>query len=251
MNNDHILTTVVPFADVDREQVLLLPQLFKILQEAAVQHADLYGVGLRGIAERGTSWVLHRLAADLIRYPRRDEEIRVTTWSTGVHTFKGFREFRLHAGDELLLSASSLWLWIDLHTRSLTRVPAGLAELFPVGSGTELYQTEIDRVRHTPPADTAPAVSLGLRYSDLDANGHVNHTAYFDLLQTALLRSGFSPHPRRLEIQFQREIPTDTAAVDVRLENRVNEIAFSLGGGSTTFASGTVSCSPVQGLISR
>ena len=241
MSNDYTLTTIVPFADVDRHQVILLPQLFKLLQEAAVQHAELYGVGMRGLAERGTSWVLNRLAVELTRYPRRDEPVRITTWSTGVHGFKGFREFRLHSGEELLLSASSLWLWIDLRTRSLTRVPAELAATFPVGSSTPSYHAEIDRLHHTPPAASTPALSLDLRYSDQDANGHVNHTAYFDLLQTALLRQGLSPQPRRLEIQFQREIPADATRVEVRLETRAQETAFSLGNGPTGYAQGIVS----------
>jgi acyl-CoA thioesterase FadM len=240
MSNVHTLTTVVPFADVDRHQVILLPQLFKLLQEAAVQHADLYGVGLRGLPERGTSWVLNRVAVELTHYPRRDEPIRITTWSIGVHGFKGFREFRLHSGDELLLSASSLWLWIDLRTRSLTRVPPGLAERFPVGTGTPPYRAEISRLHLTPPAASTPALSLDLRYSDQDANGHVNHTAYFDLLQTALQRQGLSPQPRRLEIQFQREIPSDATQVEVRLDPRAQETAFSLGNGATSYAQGLV-----------
>jgi acyl-ACP thioesterase len=241
VSNDYTHTTVVPFADVDRNQVMLLPQLFKLLQEAAVQHADLYGVGVRGIAERGTSWVLNRLAVELGRYPRRDEPIRVNTWSTGVQSFKGYREFRVYSGEELLLSASSFWLWIDLRTRSLTRVPEEIAKTFPVGNGSPPYRADLDRLRLQPPAAAAPVVNLDLRYSDQDANGHVNHTAYFDLIQTALLRTGRSPQPHRLEIQFLREIPPETAAVDVHLETRDAETAFSLGHETTCFAQGLVS----------
>lgn len=240
MSNDYTLNTVVTFSDVDRHQVMLLPQLFKLLQEAAIQHAELYGVGMRGVAERGTSWVLNRLAVELTRYPRRDEPIRITTWSTGVHSFKGFREFRLHSGDELLLSASSLWLWIDLHTRSLTRVPTEIATTFPKGSGEAPYRAEIDRLHFTPPDANTPAISLDLRYSDQDANGHVNHTAYFDLLQTALLRRGLSPQPRRLEIQYLREIPSDATSVEIRLEARAHETAFSLASGPINYAQGLV-----------
>jgi len=242
MSKEHILTTIVPFADVDRHQVMLLPQLFKLLQEAAVQHADLYGVGMRGIAERGTSWVLNRFAVKLSRYPRRDEAVRVTTWSTGVHGFRGYREFRLHCGDELLLSASSLWLWVDLRTRSLTRVPEEIAHTFPTGSGSPPFCAELDRLHLTPPATSVPALSLDLRYSDQDANGHINHIAYFDLLQSALLRQGLAPQPLQLEIQFQREIPSDATTVDVRLESRETEAtAFSISNQTTSFAQGLVS----------
>lgn len=241
MSKEHLFTAVVPFADVDRHQVVLLPRLFKLLQEAAIQHAELFGVGARGLEERGTSWVLNRLAVELKRYPRRDETLRVTTWSTGVHGFKGYREFRLHGGDELLLSASSLWLWIDLRSRMLTRVPDDIAHSFPVGCGSPAYRPDLDKLRLAPPAATAPKTTLDLRYSDQDANGHINNTAYFDLLQTALLRGGLSPQPLRLEIQFQREIPIETTAVEVRLETRDNgTTGFSISDQSTSFAQGLV-----------
>lgn len=242
MSKEHILTAVVPFADVDRHQVMLLPRLFKLLQEAAIEHADLFGVGIHGLEERGTSWVLNRLAVELTRYPRRDEALRLTTWSTGVQSFKGYREFRLHCGDELLLSASSFWLWIDLRTRTLTRVPEDVANTFPVGTGSPAHRPDLDRLRLTPPADTAFSTTLDLRYSDQDANGHINNTAYLDLLQTALLRHGLSPQPLRIEIQFQREIPIDATSVEVRLEPReAGATAFSISNPTTTFALGLVS----------
>jgi len=119
-------------------------------------------------------------------------------------------------------------------------VPAEIAATFPVGSGSTPYRPDLDHLRLTPPADAAPVLKLDLRYSDQDANSHINHTAYFDLLQTALLRRGLSPQPHRLEIQFQREIPTETVAVEVRLETRTHETAFSLASGATSFAQGLI-----------
>jgi acyl-CoA thioesterase FadM len=57
MSNEYILGTTVRFAEVDRDQVMVLPALFQLLQEAAIRHADQYGVGAAGLA----------------RFPRRDE----------------------------------------------------------------------------------------------------------------------------------------------------------------------------------
>lgn len=231
MSNEYILETAVRFAEVDRDQVMLLPALFQLLQEAAIRHADLYGVGAKGLAERGTSWVLNRLAVEVARYPRRDEALRVETWSTGVRGFRGAREFRLFSGEELLLEASSLWLWIDLRTRTLTRVPEGLETQFPVGNVARgVHRPELERSRFAPPPPEAPATAVSVRYSDCDANGHVNNTAYFDYLQTALVRQGHGPHPRRLELQFLREIlPTEEAA-RVRFEAREAGTAFAIAG---------------------
>jgi medium-chain acyl-[acyl-carrier-protein] hydrolase len=241
MSNEFILETTVRFSEVDRDQVMLLPTLLQLLQEAAIRHADMYGVGADSIAERGTSWVLNRLAVALTRYPRRDEALRVETWSTGVRGFRGYREFRLFCGDELLLSGSSLWLWIDLRTRMLTRVPQELESAFPVGGeGRASYKPDLERLRFAALAESATATPVTVRYSDCDANGHVNNTAYFDYLQTALVRQGRSAHPQRVELQYLREIPPATEAAEVRFELRGEDTAFAIGGPDGVFAQGIV-----------
>lgn len=241
MSNEYTLETTVRFAEVDRDQVMLLPTLFQLLQEAAIRHADLFGVGAEGIAERGTSWVLNRIAVALTRYPRRDEPLRVETWSTGVRGFRGYREFRLFSGAEQLLAGTSLWLWLDLRTRMLTRVPPELEHRFPVGgAGRAPYCADIDRLRFAAPAATAPATPVSVRYSDCDANGHVNNTAFFDYLQTALVRHGRSAHPTRVAVQFVHEIPPETGQVEVRCEERAGETAFAICRDAGVFAQGVV-----------
>lgn len=241
MSNEYILETTVRFAEVDRDQVMVLPALFQLLQEAAIRHADQYGVGAAGLAERGTSWVLNRLAVAITRYPRRDEALRVETWSTGVRGFRGYREFRLFSGGELLLAGSSLWLWIDLRTRTLTRVPEELESRFPVGgAGCAPHRPELERLRFAAPPADAAVTPVTVRFSDGDANGHVNNTAYFDYLQTALVRQGHTAHPRRIELQFLREILPDAAAAQVRFEPREADTAFAIGGGDGDCAVGVV-----------
>jgi len=42
MNDTLTLNTVVSYWDVDQDEVLLLPGVFKFLQEAAIKHADLF-----------------------------------------------------------------------------------------------------------------------------------------------------------------------------------------------------------------
>lgn len=241
MSDEYIFETQVRFAEVDRDQVMLLPALLQVLQEAAIRHADLYGVGAHGLAERGTSWVLNRLAIALTRYPRRDEALRVETWSSGVRGFRGHREFRLFSGAEPILAGSSLWLWIDLRTRMLARVPEEIAAQFPLGrAGEAPHKPELERLRFAAPATTAPRLPVTVRFSDCDANGHVNNTAFFDYLQTALVREGRPAHPRRIELQFLREIPPAASEVAVRFDPRADETAFAIGGAEGDYAVGVV-----------
>ena len=244
MSDQFILTAAVPYANVDREQVLLLRGVFELLQEAAIKHADQFAAGTLAVANRGETWVLNRMAAEIARYPHYEEPVRVVTWSSGIRGFKGYRDFRVYGGDELIASASTLWLYLSLATKSLCRVPREVAEQFPSRADPAVFCPDLERLAWTPPAPGAAGLPVTVRYSDVDANGHVNNTAYFDYLQTALVRGGFAPRPRRLEIQFLREIPPDAERVEVRLEPRDAAIAFALAGPAGLFAQGRVAQAP-------
>jgi medium-chain acyl-[acyl-carrier-protein] hydrolase len=241
MNTEYTIETTVAYAEVDREQRLLLPCLFQHLQEAAIRHADRHDTGARAMVTRGTSWVLNRMAVEIARYPRYEEPLRVVTWSTGIRGFKGFRDFRVFCGDELIAAASSLWLFIDLPTKTLARVPAELVATFPTGQAAP-HRPDLEKLRITPPGPSALAATMSIRYSDVDGNGHVNNTAYLDFLQTALAQHGFAPHPCAIEIQFMQEIPSGVPSVSVRLEPREAGIAFGIGDAGTLHAQGVIAC---------
>ena len=241
MTEELILNTIVSYGDVDRDGVLLLPGVFKFLQEAAIKHADQFDAGTRAMATRGESWVLNRVAAAILRYPRYEEQVRIVTWSSGIRTFKGYRDFRVFCGDELVVAASSLWLYVNLKTKSLVRVPEEIAARFPRGSGA-VFHPELDKLKLVPPRPgSAQPCLVSVRYSDVDGNGHVNNTAYFDFLQTALVKHGFPARPRNVAIQFLKEIPPGTESVNVYLEVEEPAIAFSVGGPEALFAQGRVS----------
>ena len=162
------------------------------------------------------------------------------TWSSGIRGFRGYRDFRVYCGGELVVSASSLWLYVRLLTKGLVRVPAEIAATFPSRPGA-VFRPELDKVKLVPPdAALAKTRPVSVRYSDIDGNGHVNNTAYFDYLQTALAGSGFPARPANVEIQFLKEIPPETASAQVSLEARGPAIAFSLGDQAALFAQGQV-----------
>jgi medium-chain acyl-[acyl-carrier-protein] hydrolase len=241
MTEELVLNTIVAFGDVDRDGVLLLPGVFKYLQEAAIKHADQFDTGTRAMVTRGESWVANRMAATIYRYPRYEEPVRVVTWSSGIRSFKGFRDFRVFCGDELVVAASSLWLYVNLHTKALVRVPDEIAGRFPSGPG-KVFFPELDKLKLAPPhAGPVQPCPVTVRYSDVDGNGHVNHTAYLDLLQTALAKRGFPARPKNVAIQFLKEISPGADSVNVYLEVEEPEVVFALGGPETLFAQGRVS----------
>ena len=234
MSESFSLEAAISYWNVDRDQLLTLDGLFKLFQEAAIKHADLHDVGSHAMLTRGESWVLNRIAARILRYPRYEEQVRVHTWSAGISGFKGYRELRLLDGEELLASATSFWLYVNMRTKSFVRVPQPLAESFPERKD-DVYFPNIDRLRLEDPGEGATQQAVSLRYSDIDSNGHVNNASYFDYLQTALVNGGLNPRPSRLEIHFQREIAPSLGLVNIALSQQNNEALVRFGSAEECF----------------
>lgn len=243
MSETFVLHSSVAFGDVDRDNVLTLQGVFKLLQEAAIAHANLYDTGTDAMVTRGESWVLKRVAVAIDRYPRYAERLRVETWSTGIRGSIGNRDFRVYAGDggEPVIRGSSLWLYISVRAKSVVRVPSDIAARFPTGAGAPFCPDLQDLAFDEPGRDTSDALALSLRYSDVDANDHVNNTAYLDLLQTALARLGRPAGPRDLRIKYGRGIPGEAETVEVRLgpADGSGATRFSLASGDEVFALGS------------
>ena len=227
MSEIFTLESVVSYWDVDRDQVMTLAGVFKLLQEAAIKHADVYGLGAKAMAGLGESWVLNRVAARIDRYPRYEERVTVRTWSTGIRGFRGSRDLRVFCGDELVATASTLWLYINLRSKTLTRVPPELAERFPVGQA-EMFRPDLEKMRLTAPSEAGVVTDVTLRYSDFDGNAHLNNTAYLDCLQTALHRHALASRPGLVEMQFMKEVAANTPSVQVVTEARDDGFAFAV-----------------------
>ena len=236
---EYILDGSVSYWNVDRENLLSLRSLFAFLQEAAIRHADQCESGAHAKAARGESWVLHRMAVAVHRYPRYEEALRVVTWSSGIRAFKGYRDFRAFCGSEPIVSASSVWLYFNIAAKTICRVPREIAAGFPNHAG-DVFFPDLEKLSLAPPGGDSNGLEVSVRYSDFDGNGHVNNTVYFDYLQTALAARAHSPRPGTLQIQFLREITPATRQVKVSLEARDDAIAFGLGNPAGLFAHGVV-----------
>ena len=237
ISTEFILDGSVSYWHVDRENLLALRSLLAFLQEAAIRHADQCGAGAQAKASQGESWVLHRIAVSVHRYPRYQEALRVATWSSGIRAFKGYRDFRAYCGSELVVSASSVWLYFNLGAKAIRRVPREVAAGFPTRP-SGIFCPDLEKLRLEPPVGNSLERDITVRYSDFDGNGHVNNTVYFDYLQTALAAGGFSPRPRLLQIQFLKEISPAVEQVKISLERRGRAVAFSLRGPTGLFAHG-------------
>ncbi len=236
------LETRVSFGDVDRDNLLSLRGVFKLLQEVAIAHANLFDTGTEAMLTRGESWVLNRLIVEIRRYPAYGEPLHIETWSSGIRGFRGYRDFRIRdAQGGLIITGSSLWVFVNIRTQSIMRVPRELAERFPsVPENVFCPDLETLEIGRMPEKCTESRITL--RYSDFDANHHVNNTAYPDFLQAALSLQGAPARPGHVLIRYGKAIPDSCPEVGVRLAALGERTCFSIGVAGETFATGL--CGP-------
>jgi acyl-ACP thioesterase len=232
----------VAYRDIDPAFRMRLGALSRMLQEAAVNHSERVGIHSRDLVRNGAVWVLNKLAFDIVRLPAFGEDVRVVTWHRGSQGFKAFRDFEIWVMDECLVSATTRWLYIDLFRKRPRRIPSEWSAIYTV-ENVQALDVDLDAWRPSPAEGESTDTVVTMRSSDFDPQGHVNHTAYFDFLETGLIRSlGAKATLKRLRIHFSREIGPLVEAVRVNLTPAPEGAGFRIHDERHTYVAGEIEC---------
>lgn len=157
---------------------LQVPILCKLLQEVAVAHAEILGVGVESLINSGVAWVLSRLHLEMERWPIADDEIVIVTWPEAANRLFTERKFDIFGpGGQRIGGVSTLWLVLDLDRRRPIRLPSQVTErLKEQEIGPEPRKFE----GLTEPSPIEREIAFTVRRSDLDLADHVNNTSYVE-----------------------------------------------------------------------
>ncbi len=127
--------------------------------------------------QKQTTWVLSRLAIEMIAYPTLDEPIRLYTWIDEVARIFTSRCFEITTpGGKTIGYARSVWAAID--TESRRPIPLDVAGL------KEYLMDRPCPIAHpgkiAPVEEEAEGMYYQVKYSDLDVNGHLNSIKYME-----------------------------------------------------------------------
>jgi acyl-ACP thioesterase len=201
------------FRDVDRSDRLTLAAAFDHFQEAAINHAEILGVGRESMARTGQGWILSRISVLVERRPKFRETVTIRSWPRGWEKLFARRDYDIRdASDTPIVRARSCWIIIDMEKRRPLR-PQAVMDALPLNEGI----------------DALPSGAIGLEardnlvkagerkaaYSDIDYLGHVNNARYIqwlqDVLQPELLEGAGK---MRLDINYLNEIkPGETTDI--------------------------------------
>ena len=189
---------------VDMTRRLRMSELFRIMEEASIAHTEELGCTRDRTLDRGLLWIITRQQAEIEELPAYDEEITVRSWQGDMmHVFFP-RFYEIERAGRVIVRGQALWMLIDEENRQMVmpedydifipgRPGSDDMMLAPVVIPSELREEESgDDGNVREGAGTVIRQDLVTRFSQVDINGHMNNTRYFDIIDDALYTMDFA-----------------------------------------------------------
>ncbi len=189
--------------EIDAKQNLRLTSLCNYILNTAGYAAIENGFGSIEMIERGMTWVLSRLAIEMIELPKQYEHLTIETWVEDYGRLFTTRHYRLFNQEKKIIgNATSLWAMIDLETRR----PINLQSMpefnrFATGIKGEIPPAKKIRIHNCEKIGSHTAT-----YSDIDFNCHVNSVKYIEwMLDAHNPEKLLNTFMKRVEINYLHE----------------------------------------------
>ncbi|RLD64741.1 MAG: hypothetical protein DRI95_10225 [Bacteroidetes bacterium] len=165
---------------MDEKGNATLSSLAGLFQEIAGNHASANGFGFEQMIKNGHIWVLTRLKIELNKFPVWGEKVNLSTWVVNREKFFSRRDFQIHnTNNELLVSASSGWMLLDLKSKRPKLVDEIEMDI-PMHPEKLAIQGTVSKIDLLSSVDVKQ--DYVVRYSDLDIAKHVNNNMYIRML---------------------------------------------------------------------
>ena len=229
----------VGFYEVDSDFTLRFKSLSHFFQDATGAHSDWGGCGIRWLMGQGKAWVLYRTCIRAYRMPCLGDDLKILTWSRGGKGYRAHRDFEVLCKGEKIVSATSLWLFIDIENKKILKVPGEAAQWYTVETDQTL-DMDIDGFQPNLKFDFELSETAEIRPSDLDPLCHVNNALYLDFLEN-LVHRAFNGKKKIQEvvIQFHNEIPKEVGRVEIGIRQKDGLNEFKIISPGCVHAAGT------------
>ncbi|KAL5543863.1 hypothetical protein UlMin_007647 [Ulmus minor] len=184
-------TFIIRSYETGPDKTATMETLMNLLQETALNHVTCSGLAGNGFGAtremslRKLIWVVTRVHIQVERYSCWGDAVEIDTWvdAQGKNGMRRDWIIRDYHTREIITRATSTWVIMNRQTRRLSKIPEEVREevlpfyLDRVAIATEKNDSEkISKLTD----ETAERVRTGLapRWSDMDANQHVNNVKY-------------------------------------------------------------------------
>ena len=214
MEKDSILTyekkVLIRSEQVDMTRRLRMSELFRLMEEASIAHTEILGCTRDKTLDRGLLWIITRQQAEIEELPAYDEEIIVRSWQGDMMHVLFPRFYEIERAGKVIVRGQALWMLIEEESREMAmpedydifipgRPGSDDMMLPPIAIPKELAESSAP-IQHAENSDAKDAASesaspakqgliiddeIVTRFSQVDINGHMNNTRYFDIIDDA------------------------------------------------------------------
>lgn len=211
---------------VDGKRKLMPTLMFNLLQEVAVNHADLLGVGWNYLRQFDQFWALSRMDVEILRMPEWLEEVEIFTWPKKNSFLMQPRDYQIKTLDgEILVRSTSNWVILDGEGKpqqlSVYENNLGVVE------DLHAINAPASRLRTGVPCENP--VFKPVVYSNIDMNHHANNSAYVTWVMDSFDNEFHDRHTLVfLSINYLQQTHADDRYAVVKQETAPNDFLCSI-----------------------
>jgi len=169
---------------VDMTRRIRMSDLFRLLEEASIAHTEALGCTRDKTLDRGLLWVITRQLVEIDELPAYDESVTIRSWQGEMQHVFFPRFYEIERDGRVLVRGQALWMLIEEDSRSMA-MPEDYGIFIPgrPDAGDMMLPSVVIPKETGEPAASAALVT---RFSQIDINGHMNNTRYFDMIDDLL-----------------------------------------------------------------
>ncbi|XP_051136074.1 palmitoyl-acyl carrier protein thioesterase, chloroplastic-like [Andrographis paniculata] len=210
---------VVRSYEIGPDKTATMETLMNLLQETALNHVASAGVAGNGfgatreMSARKLIWVVTRIHVQIEKYSSWGDMVEIDTWvdAAGKNGMRRDWIIRDYATQNIITRATSTWVIMNRETRRLSKIPEEVkkeVEPFYLNrAAITTENTDSDRIEKLTD-ETAQRIRTDLapRWSDMDANQHVNNVKYIGwLLESVPINVLEDYNLTRMTLEYRRE----------------------------------------------
>ncbi len=153
-------------------------------------------------------WVVRRTEMWVHQFPVYMHDVKLRTWCGGYGSHWAERRTQITSDAGALIETAALWVHVDLRTLRPTPLPNDFLRIVEHSSGGRKISAKLTIGKHLPPLseDQSMATPWPVRFTDMDAVGHLNNAAYWIALEEYLSTHGSRREPLQATIEHHLAI---------------------------------------------